>query len=144
MKILFMCTANSCRSQIAETWARFLLPADWEIHSGGLLTYRITSRTRNTMAEVGLEMAGQESKTIDVYDLDDFDLIVTLSKEAGRFLPALARPERHVHRPLDDPMSAEGSDEEIVESFRVARDTIRGLIERIAASQIIAEETDAL
>ncbi|MFH1843669.1 MAG: arsenate reductase ArsC [bacterium] len=143
MKILFMCTANSCRSQIAETWARHLLPGHWEIHSGGLLTYRITSRTRNTMAEVGLDMNGQESKTIDVYDLDDFDLIVTLSSEAGRFLPALTRPERHVHRPLDDPMSAEGSDEEIVEAFRVARDSIRGLIERIAASQIIAEESDA-
>jgi arsenate reductase len=139
MRIIFICTANSCRSQMAEAWARYLLPAHWEIHSAGLLTYRITSATRQIMAEAGLDMAGQHSKTLDEFDLDSFDLVITLSEDAGRFLPALSRPARHVHRPLPDPMSASGSPAAVKQAFRTARDRIRQLVERIAASQITAD-----
>lgn len=139
MKILFLCTANSCRSQMAEAWARHLLPPDWEIHSAGLLIYRITSKTREAMAEAGVDMTGQESKTLDNFNLNHFDLIISLSEEAGRFLPALARPETHVHHPVDDPMSATGSADEVRTAFRTARDLIRRLVERIAGSRIIVE-----
>jgi arsenate reductase len=142
MKIIFLCTANSCRSQIAEAWARHLLPNDWEIRSAGLVTYPVTSRTQAVMAEVGIDVAGQESKPLDEFDLDFFDLVITLSEEAGRFLPALSQPERHVHRPLEDPMSAEGTEAEITGAFRQAREEIRRLVERLAASQIAADEED--
>ena len=142
MKIIFLCTANSCRSQIAEAWARHLLPSGWEILSAGLVTYPITSRTRAVMAEAGIDMAGQKSKSLDGFDLDSFDLVITLSEEAGRFLPALSQPERHVHRELDDPMSAEGSEDETTAAFRRAREEIRQLVERLAASQIAADKED--
>jgi len=103
LKILFVCTANSCRSQMAEAWARKLAPDTWDIHSAGLLTYRITAKTKAVMAEVGLDMAGQKPQTIDKVDLNSFDLIVTLSQEAGQYLPTLAHPERHQHhRPAED------------------------------------------
>lgn len=128
MKILFICTANSCRSQMAEAWARHLFPDDWTVKSGGLLTYRITDKTRAAMAEVGLDMAGQETKTFDKFDLDSFDLVVTLSRESGRYLPALADPARHLRHPVTDPMSATGSDEEIKAAFRTGRDQIKKIV----------------
>ena len=135
MRIIFICTANSCRSQMAETWARHLLPPAWEMHSAGLITYPITDNTRQTMLEVDLDMAGQSSKALDEFDLDSFDLVVTLSEEAGRYLPSLSRPERHLHRPLTDPMSAHGTREEVQEAFRTGRDEIRRLVARIGAGE---------
>ena len=135
MKIIFLCTANSCRSQMAEAWARLLFPAGWEARSAGMLTYPITGDTRRAMAEAGSDMAGQKTKPLDDFDLDDFDLVVTLSRTAGRFLPALADPSRHLDAPLDDPMSATGSPEEIQAAFRAARDRIRALVEEIVAGR---------
>ena len=116
MKVLFVCTANSCRSQMAEAWAHSLFPADWTAASAGLVTHRITERTRWVMEEVGLDMAGQESKTFAAVALDAFDLVVTLSEEAGQFLPPLADPGRLVKRPVDDPMSFRGEPEEVREA----------------------------
>jgi arsenate reductase len=141
MKIIFLCTANSCRSQMAETWARHLLPEPWEIHSAGLITYPITRDTRNAMREVGLDMIGQESKSLDGYDLDAFDLVVTLSDEAGRFLPQLSDPGRHLHHPLTDPMSATGTAEEIRQAFARARDQIKNLVQQIGAGELPARES---
>ncbi len=131
MKVLFICTANSCRSQMAEAWARLLFPAGWAADSGGLLTYPITDKTRAAMAEVGLDMAGQETKTFDQFDLNSYDLVVTLSREAGRYLPTLADPARHLRRPVTDPMSAKGSAEEIQAAFRQGRDRIKMIISDI-------------
>jgi arsenate reductase len=121
---------------MAEAWARQLFPADWEVFSGGLLTYPITDKTRATMAEVGLDMAGQETKTFDRFDLDSFDLVVTLSKEVGRYLPSLADPRRHVRRPVKDPMSATGDPEEIRADFRRGRDEIRAIVAAVAAGEL--------
>jgi len=135
LKILFVCTANSCRSQMAEAWARKLAPDTWDIHSAGLLTYRITAKTKAVMAEVGLDMAGQKPQTIDKVDLNSFDLIVTLSQEAGQYLPTLAHPERHQHHPVTDPMSFKGSGEETRTDFRRGRDEVRDIV----ASLITAE-----
>ncbi len=128
MNVLFVCTANSCRSQMAEAWAGELFPADWKVRSAGLLTYRITDKTRLVMSEVGLDMAGQKPKTIDSVDLDSFDLIITLSKEAGSYLPALADPGRHRRHPVDDPMSFRGTPEETLADFRRGRDEIRQIV----------------
>ncbi len=132
MKVLFMCTANACRSQMAEAWARHLFPADWTVASAGLITHPIHARTRAIMAEVGVGMDGQHSKAIDVHDLDAFDLVVTLSDEAGRFLPPLADPTRHRHLPVSDPMAARGTPEQIRAAYRAGRDAIRAIVQDIA------------
>lgn len=139
MKVLFICTANSCRSQMAEAWARKLAPETWEIHSAGLLTYRITAKTRAVMAEVGLDMAGQEPQTIDRVDLNTFDLIVTLSQEAKQYLPALDHPERHKHRPVADPMSFHGTGEETRTDFRRGRDEVRDIVAALIAADLAAD-----
>jgi len=135
VKVLFICTANSCRSQMAEAWAHKLFPSGWTVLSGGLLTYPISDNTRSAMAEVGLDMAGQKTKTFDQFDLDTFDLVVTLSNEAGRYLPSLADPGRHLHRPVTDPMSASGSPEEIQAAFFLGRDRIKQIVQDIVTGQ---------
>ncbi len=129
MNVIFICTANSCRSQMAEAWAGRLFPSGWTVCSGGLLTYRITDNTRRAMAEAGLDMEGQKTKTFDQFDLNSFDLVVTLSNEAGRYLPARAHPERHLRRPITDPMSSDGSAEEVQAAFREGRERIKGIVE---------------
>ena len=134
MKVLFMCTANSCRSQMAEAWARQLFPDGWKVGSAGLITYPITDRTRAAMDEVGVSMEGQHTKSLDVFDLDDFDLIVTLSRQAAQFLPALARPESHLRRPVSDPMSATGSVEEVRIAFAAGRDRIREIVAEVVSA----------
>jgi arsenate reductase len=131
MKILFICTANACRSQMAEAWARHLGPASWTIASAGLLTHPVSRRADAVMREVGLDLDGQYSKSIDDVDLDGFDLVVTLSEEAGRYLPALAHPERHWPRPLRDPMEATGAPDEVREAFRAGRDRIRDVVREV-------------
>ena len=131
MKVLFVCTANSCRSQMAEAWARHLYPADWTVQSAGLLTYRITAKTRAIMDEVGLDMAGQRPKLIDEVDLTDFDVVVTLSEEATKYLPALSPPTRHLKRPIDDPMSATGDPETVRAAFRRGRDEVRAIVQSL-------------
>ena len=133
MKVLFMCTANSCRSQMAEAWARKIFPDGWEVSSAGLITYPITDRTRATMSEAGVSMEGQRTKSIDGFDLDAFDLIVTLSRQSTLFLPALEHPERHMRRPMDDPMSATGSPDQIRAAFATGRDAIRDIVTGIVS-----------
>ncbi len=133
MRVLFMCTANSCRSQMAEAWARHLFPDGWEVASAGLITYPITEQTRGVMAEVDVGMKGQLTKTLDGLDLDAFDLIVTLSRQSTQFLPALEHPERHVKSPITDPMSAIGNPEQKHAAFVEGRDAIRDIVARIVS-----------
>jgi len=140
MRVLFICTANSCRSQMAEAWARHLYPADWEVCSAGLLIYRITEKTRRAMAEVGLDMEGQKPKTFDIFDLNSFDRVVTLSEEASRYLPALQHPDRHLKSPIADPMAASGTAEEIAAAFREGRDTIRDIVTSLLPSDFTAKD----
>jgi len=90
------------------------------------------------MMEVGLDMDGQETKTIDGFDLSSFDLVVTLSKEAGSYLPALDDPARHIRRPMKDPMGVRGDSNEVREAFRTGRDHIKGIVQAIADGKIIA------
>ncbi len=133
MKVLFVCTANSCRSQMAEAWAGKLFPQGWQAQSAGLLTYRITEKTRAVMTEIGLDMAGQKPKTFDKVDLDSFDLIITLSKEAGLYLPIPGDSDRHRRCPVDDPMSFSGTPEETRTDFRRGRDEIRDIVQGLVA-----------
>ncbi len=138
MKVLFVCTANSCRSQMAETWAHHLFGSDWIVESAGLLTHRITSRTKAAMAEVGLDMSDQYSKTFDGLALDTYDLCVTLSQSSSKYFPELADQHRHIKMPITDPMSVAGSEKEIVEAFRRGRDQIKEIVMNVCEGKLAA------
>lgn len=136
MNVLFVCMANSCRSQMAEAWARHLYPSGWQVRSAGLVTYPISHKTKAVMQEVGLDLVGQEPKPIDDVDLDGFDLVVTLSREAGKYLPALPDSTHHWKRPITDPMGAEGSPDEVRAAFRAGRDAVRRIVEDVLAAYV--------
>jgi arsenate reductase len=131
-----MCTANSCRSQMAEGWARRLFPAEWEVASCGMITHPITRETREAMAEVQIDLADQHTKSLDAVDLESFDLVVTLSRTAGRYLPRLRRPGVHRPMPISDPMATRGTDEEVRDAFRGGRERIRSIVEEIVAGRL--------
>jgi protein-tyrosine-phosphatase len=118
---------------MAEAWARELFPGDWEVLSAGLLTSPVSRRADAVMREVGLSLEGQRSKSIDEIDLGSCDLVVTLSEEATRYLPALPDPGRHWPRPFDDPMAAEGSPEQVREAFREGRERARRAVQEVLA-----------
>ena len=128
-KIYFLCTGNSCCSQIAEGYARKLLPkSDVEIRSAGLETHGLNPRSVKVMAEDGIDISNQTSDLIDMDYFAKADLIVTLCGDAKDKCPTSPKDAAHEHWDLKDPAQATGSEEEILSEFRRTRDLIRGKI----------------
>jgi arsenate reductase len=118
---------------MAEGWARALAPPHWQVGSAGLIPYPVSRRARAVMAEVGIDLAGQREKSITAVNLPNWDLVITLSEEAGRYLPRLTPPQRHLHRPVEDPMTATGTPDEVRAKFREARDRIADVVRLVIA-----------
>ncbi|WP_258358661.1 arsenate reductase (thioredoxin) [Moorella sulfitireducens (nom. illeg.)] len=127
--ILFLCTGNSCRSQMAEGFARALGGDKVEVYSAGIEPAGLNPRAVAVMAEVGIDISRQTSDTIDPEILSKAELIVTLCGDARDKCPVTPPTIRREHWPLRDPAKAEGNEEEIMAVFRVVRDEIR---ERVA------------
>ncbi|GEA18513.1 arsenate reductase (thioredoxin) [Moorella sp. E306M] len=127
--ILFLCTGNSCRSQMAEGFARALGGEKVEVYSAGLEPAGLNPRAVAVMAEAGIDISGQTSDPIDPEILNKADLIVTLCGDARDKCPVTPQTIRREHWPLPDPAKAEGEEEEIMAVFLSVRDEIR---ERVA------------
>ncbi|NOR41031.1 MAG: arsenate reductase (thioredoxin) [Gammaproteobacteria bacterium] len=135
MNILFLCTGNSCRSQIAEGWARHL-GGDWlQVQSAGIESHGKNPRAITVMKEAGVDISGQESTRLTNGMLASADYLVTVCGHADEHCPVLPAGKRKEHWPLGDPAKAAGSEEEIMAVFRESRDDIRkrvaDLIERL-------------
>ena len=135
MNVLFLCTGNSCRSQIAEGWARHL-GGDWlQVQSAGIEAHGKNPRAITVMKEVGVDISNQESTKLTDDMLASADYLVTVCGHADEHCPVLPEGIRKEHWPLNDPAKATGSEEEIMVVFRASRDDIRqrvkDLIERL-------------
>lgn len=132
MNLLFLCTGNSCRSQMAEGWARTLGAGALEVGSAGIEAHGKNPRAIAVMAEAGIDISGQESTVVDDAMLARADVVVTVCGHADEMCPALPRGVRKMHWPLTDPARATGSEEEIMAAFRATRDEVerrvRGLL----------------
>ena len=126
--ILFLCTGNSCRSQIAEGWARHLAADEVRVTSAGIEAHGKNPRAIAVMAEAGVDISGQESTRLAPEMLEDVDLVVTVCGHADEHCPALPPGVLRFHWPLDDPARAEGSEAEIMATFRQSRDDIRNRV----------------
>ena len=125
MNILFLCTGNSCRSQMAEGWARHL-GDDWlQVQAAGIDSHGKNPRAIVVMQEVGVDISGQESTRLTDDMLASTDYLVTVCGHADEHCPVLPAGTRKEHWPLDDPAKATGSEEEIMAVFREIRDDIR-------------------
>jgi thioredoxin type arsenate reductase len=132
-RVLFLCVANSARSQMAEGLARHVLGAGIEAMSAGSEPSRVNPYAIKAMAEIGIDISGQRAKPVDEIDATGIDLVVTLCAE--EVCPVLPGRVRRLHWPIADPTSTDPSltPEEMRTRFRTAREQIRARIEVLRA-----------
>lgn len=124
-KIYFLCTGNSCRSQMAEGYAKKYLNKNYEVQSAGVEVHGLNPLAIEVMAEDGVDISNQTSTLIDPAYYQSADLIITLCGDARDRCPAIPTKARKLHWPLPDPAQASGSREEKMAVFRQVRDEIK-------------------
>ena len=128
-RALFLCTHNSARSQMAEGLLRHLAGDRFEAFSAGTEATGVRPLAIRAAGEVGVDISGQESKTLERYLGEPFDYVVTVCDDANEACPVFPGAKARLHWSLPDPSAAEGSDEERMEAFRAVRDRLDGLIQ---------------
>jgi len=133
-RILFLCTGNSCRSQMAEGWARDLHPERIAAFSAGIEPGRVDPRAVRVMAEAGVDISGQRSKHVDSLTDVTFDAVITVCDHANESCPVFPGRVRRLHAGFDDPPRlalAADCEEEALEQYRRVRDEIRRYVESL-------------
>ena len=130
-KVLFLCTGNSARSQMAEAFLRRRAGDRFEVHSAGLEPRGINPFTVRVMEEIGYDLSGQRAKDVTKYlGRDHFGYLITVCAHAEEHCPkTFLGVSKRIHWPIEDPAAFEGSEEETLEKFRQARDEISARIE---------------
>jgi arsenate reductase len=127
--ILFLCTGNSCRSQMAEGFAKKMLSKDLKIFSAGIEPKRIHPMTIQVMQEIGVDISHQKSKNISEIPLDKINIVITLCGDAAENCPVFPGKVKRIHWEIEDPAKAQGSEKEITQVFRKVRDNIKSYME---------------
>jgi arsenate reductase len=135
LKVMFLCTGNSCRSQMAEGFARALGQGRVEAYSAGLMAAGVHPRAVAVMREEGIDISGQRSKEIDPTLLRTMDVIITLCGNAEESCPWTPPEIGRVHWPIRDPVGTVGTEEQILREFRRARNEIRAHIEEFIKAE---------
>jgi len=133
-KVLFLCSGNSCRSQMAEGWARHLAALNLEPASAGIRSGTVDPLAVRVMAEAGVDMSTQKSKPVSDVWGREFDLVVTVCDAAAEACPVFPAPVPAIHRGFDDPpsLTAHMADlEEKLAVYRRVRDEIKALVETL-------------
>ena len=132
LHLLLLCTGNSCRSQMAEGWARHLAarwPEPWlEVASAGIEAHGKNPRAIAAMAEAGVDIGAQASTRLTPEMLDWADVVVTVCGHADEHCPALPPGVEKRHWPLEDPARATGDEPAVAAVFRASRDDIRARV----------------
>ena len=131
LKVLFLCTGNSCRSQMAEGWARHLRSGDIEPSSAGVRPTRLDPRAVAAMAESGVNIAQGHSKSLDRLQGVEFDRVVTVCDIARESCPSFGGKARVTHAGFDDPpelAARAGTENEAMAHYRRVRDEIREFV----------------
>jgi len=124
-RIMFLCTGNSCRSQMAEGWARYLADDGVEIRSAGIEAHGQNPQAIKVMSEVGIDISQQESIRVNGEMLEWADLLVTLCENADEQCPVVSPHTLRLHLPLTDPAKYRGTEEELLAEFRLTREKIK-------------------
>jgi len=131
IKILFVCTGNSCRSQMAQGWARHLKADVIDACSAGIKPIGVSSRAIKVMAEAGVDISSHSSKSVEEFVGVDLDYVVTVCDNAKEQCPVFPCGAKRIHKSFPDPYFAEGSEQEIMDVFRKVRDKIKAFIETL-------------
>jgi arsenate reductase len=136
VNVLYVCTGNSCRSQIAEGWTRVIGNGWVEAQSAGIEAHGKNPRAIAIMNEAEIDISGQESTIINDEMLQRADVVVTVCGHADEHCPVMPPGAKKIHWPLTDPAKATGTEEEIMSQFRATRDEVetrvRGLLVSLA------------
>jgi len=141
LKVMFLCTGNSCRSQMAEGFAREFGSGFIEPYSAGLMPKGLNEKAIKVMKEIGIDISHQQSKSIDNELLREMDIIVTLCDNAAESCPWTPPDIKRMHWSLSDPDAAKGTEEEILNEFRRVRDEIEEKIIKFLAENEDKKET---
>ena len=134
LKVLFLCTGNSCRSQMAEGWARHLKSNTIEPYSAGIETHGLNPNAVRVMADVGVDISGHRSKHVDELAEVPFDYVVTVCDHAHEHCPLFPGSAKVVHLGFADPprlAKEAATEEEALDAYRRVRDEIRRFIESL-------------
>jgi arsenate reductase (thioredoxin) len=137
LRVLFLCTGNSCRSQMAEGWARRLKGDQIEPYSAGIEAHGLNADAVRVMGEAGVDISRQQSKAVGELRWIDFDYVVTVCDNACRSCPVFPGKTAVVHAGFDDPprlAAAAKTEEERLAPYRRVRDEIRSFIETLPDS----------
>jgi len=141
MKILFLCTGNACRSQMAEGWAKHLWADRFEIYSAGVESFSLDPRAVKIMAEKGVDISGQRSKHVSELRKISFDLVITLCSHAHKTCPIFPGSTKVVHHGFPDPprLAAKSkTEEEAMAHYNRVCAEIKELVETLP--QVLKEE----
>lgn len=128
-RVLFLCTHNSARSQMAEGLLRTLGGAQFAAYSAGTEATQVRPLAIHAMAEVGIDISGQQSKTLDCYLGDTFEAVITVCDDANEACPVFYGARRRLHWSLPDPSQATGTEKGQLAVYRQVRDELRRRIE---------------
>ncbi len=137
LKVLFLCTGNSCRSQMAEGWARALKSDELEVFSAGIEKHGLNANAVAVMREAGVDISEHVSQTLADLGPIDLDVVVTVCGHAHETCPTLSSATRVVHVGFDDPpqlATSAPSEEEALNHYRRVRDEIRAFVETLPAA----------
>ena len=127
--VYFLCTGNSCRSQIAEGLARHLGADKIDVHSAGVEAHGLNPRAVATMKEAGIDISHHESKLVDSDLLNRGDYVITVCGDANDRCPVTPPHVKRLHWGFEDPAKATGTEDEVQAKFREVRDAIRDRIQ---------------
>ena len=134
LRVLFLCTGNSCRSQMAEGLCRHMRSDSIEAYSAGIEAHGLNPLAVKVMGESGIDISGHRSKTVDELGEIEFDVVVTVCGHAHESCPVFPGSARIVHRGFDDPprLAADAaSEDEALPHYRRVRDEIRAFVETL-------------
>ncbi len=132
MRVLILCTGNSARSQMAEGLLRHDAGNVYEVSSAGINPTHVRPEAVAVMREVGIDISGHRSKSVDEFAGQDFDYVITVCDNAKESCPLFPAKTNRVHWSIEDPATAQGSQKEILTAFRRARDELRARLQAFA------------
>ncbi|HNP95030.1 MAG TPA: arsenate reductase ArsC [Cyclobacteriaceae bacterium] len=134
LKVLVLCTGNSCRSQMAEGYLRYFGKDNLEVYSAGIETHGVNPRAIQVMREDGIDISKHTSNHVDEYADIKFDWVITVCDNAKENCPYFPGNVKRLHHNFPDPAKATGSEEQILKSFRQTRDLIKDYAQELVAN----------
>ena len=136
MRVLILCTGNSARSQMAEGLLRHDAGNVYDVFSAGAKPTHVRPEAIAVMHEVGIDISGHRSKSVDEFAGQDFDYVITVCDNAKESCPIFPAKTKRIHWSIEDPAAVQGSEEETLTAFRRARDELRARLQAFTRGEV--------